>query len=572
MYFDYFLIHRAHQIHRLRTSSEGNRIELPGSHARGAYPRELTKLFRSIDKICELSEGKESETGMLARFASMLSGRSRSDEGEIESEQGGLLTDSQREMLLEFERDIVRLRQSDERDSVHLASRIIGAILADHEFFNGLRPLAYAESFGYEFLFPSWLNLFTVLNQREEGSREARFSEQQQRTIFSYLEQWKDEDNNTEADLVAALTFTANRFTAPACFDLVQRMVDRTYDNKSKRTTDRMRLFWKLRASIENAIELQRHLEDYLVIQSSVYRPTTGKELAIADVKATRFALPTPVIERLKSLGGESGGGEQFLALIGPLRAMYQQAGGISPNMAGLLSEHPDQMLDILLLSVARERSFKSLSRGEQQIVAKVAQLEVDEGRVHIERVKPFASNIAMRTDGFSEGASRLFVAEFIQKESNRRAILGACATPAKLRRISTQVLKMALKAKAAAKFFQYLSIAVVLDTEIDLSRLEEIQMSLLVLQAIHDERSIGHNESEDLLSDMRSNIEDALTALERPILAASGKSDRLAKLYLALHEARETYRHTGRTANFSISRAGFSNLGKLIDGLGIDE
>ena len=88
----------------------------------------------------------------------------------------------------------------------------------------------------------------------------------------------------------------------------------------------------------------------------------------------------------------------------------------------------------------------------------------------------------------------------------------------------------------------------------------------IAVLQMNLTEQSIGRKELSDLVSDLRNHLPDSIAALARPLEAALGKSDRLARLYLTLNEEVEILRHSGKISNFGVTRASFSHLEKLAD------
>ena len=85
-------------------------------------------------------------------------------------------------------------------------------------------------------------------------------------------------------------------------------------------------------------------------------------------------------------------------------------------------------------------------------------------------------------------------------------------------------------------------------------------------LVVVVGKQSIGRKELSDLVSDLRNHLPDSIAALARPLEAALGKSDRLARLYLTLNEEVEILRHSGKISNFGVTRASFSHLEKLAD------
>jgi hypothetical protein len=198
---DYFLIHRALQIQQLCSPEADHGIEIPGRFARDGLSTGTLDLMRCVDRIRKLRLAQQSEGGMMQL---LRGGRSKTDGG---------LTAKQRATIDEFETGLVELRLLDDQEPSQFAARFIQAILKNRSFFFGLKPLAqHTDDFAYEFLYPTWLNLYTAMRARSSAN-EPKFTDEQVDKMFDYLRQIEPETRETSQALVGSLTFAANRFT-----------------------------------------------------------------------------------------------------------------------------------------------------------------------------------------------------------------------------------------------------------------------------------------------------------------------------------------------------------------------
>ena len=123
MNLDYFLTHRSHQLQNLCGRTEGDCVELPDRHSRGGFSRRLLKLLKSVDRICRLQLGGELIPRCWRGSQAMLSA-------------------TDRELLIEFERSVVQLTfDDDDERAPAIANYLIESIWADRDFFYGLKPL-----------------------------------------------------------------------------------------------------------------------------------------------------------------------------------------------------------------------------------------------------------------------------------------------------------------------------------------------------------------------------------------------------------------------------------------------
>ena len=220
---DYFLIHRALQVQRLCSSDTEQGMVVPSRFARDTLPPLAIELLRSVDRIRKLRMD-DSSGGLLQ----MLRGGSKIDEG---------LTEEEQQLIYDFETQLVELRLSDDPQGRKLAAGYIQAILRDRAFFFGLKPLPqHAEDFTYEFLHPTWLNLYTAMRARSSAGGEAKFSDTQIEQIFDYVRRLDAETWQDDQQLVGCVTFIANRFSPDEALELTRRLVQCCGDRQAATT------------------------------------------------------------------------------------------------------------------------------------------------------------------------------------------------------------------------------------------------------------------------------------------------------------------------------------------------
>src|SRR5262245_24516890 len=223
---NFFLVERAVQVQRLRAARSGNRIEIPSRLSRLGLSPLATQLFQDVEHICQIPLSDERSKWLTWLITH---GNSWLGLGSSEAPDQGmpaLLTPNDRAVLMDFEKRLVELRLDDADKASPIADSIIRSIRADQSHFCGLKPLAcYSDNFAYEFLFPSWLNLYTAL-VRPTAAGMPRFSPEQIRVVFDLLRQCGEEDEPASAETLGALTLIANRLPPLEAQQLMQRMLD----------------------------------------------------------------------------------------------------------------------------------------------------------------------------------------------------------------------------------------------------------------------------------------------------------------------------------------------------------
>ena len=136
--------------------------------------------------------------------------------------------------------------------------------------------------------------------------------------------------------------------------------------------------------------------------------------------------------------------------------------------------------------------------------------------------------------------------------------ILDACASNEMRSQLADYVLEKASKTDDDSRFLEWLAcVTVISPSDESLTAKSALQAIAAVVQ----NRSIGNKEFSDLVGDIQQDWSNSIQTLATPIMAAGGKSARLASLYMTLNEIAETYASSGKVDNFSVVRAKYSRL-----------
>ena len=566
MYHDYFLTNRALQIQRLCERTDGNRIEVPDRQSRAGIDRPLANLFKLIDKILKLPVGDKQSGGLLTKLKlpSLLAAWDRSSQDG----QKPLLKPAQRALLIDFERSLVRVRLSEDATSARIGTGIFNLLLSDHEYFNGLKPLPqYTDDFAYELLYPTWINLNTVMLQPTAATKETRFTREQQQTIINFLDEWSEGAGDSEVKLVAILTLIANRFEPPESHEMMQRTIDLCVDRDGDPTTDAIDRLWRLQEDCDSAPEVTKLILDFVLTNSSLRPTSIYHRFPITSSRVNPVDLPRSVAQCLSTLEADEDQMDDYRKMLSLNRTVIQQAEAFDSDFETLLNDHETQLVDLLQLIANGDDPIAAAPPLVQGIIAEIATRELgEEGQVQIKRLQPFTKRLAPRMNGLSRPTVVFVHADFIRKNPNRKALLSCAGDPTKRSKTAAQLLKIAKNTKNLDRFLNLLSVAAVVDPEFDETQLKGIQSSIAVLQLAHMEKSIGRKEVNDLEDDIREHLPDSLALLATPLQAALQKNERLAKLYLALNEEVQILQHSGTVSNFGVTRASFSHLEKLAD------
>ena len=530
----FFLLNRAHQINRLYGTTSDKKIQRPTEKNLARLPERTRALYHMLDSICEIA--------------------SRESVGEEAT-----LNDAQRTILEEFEKLVVQERFSADEAVKDPAVQVIRAIYADAAYFSGLKPLPqYTEKFPYELLFPSWLNLLSaVMLPRVGTTNRARLEGPQQVELFRYLATCAVAKGECGEDYVGFLTFIASRFDAPQCEQMLQRAIDLV----AKHGEPIVRTLKRLDACTTDGNVLKQRFGDYLIVKYSRDEWEAKTEFPITDERPSVRALPAPLNKRLDELeGGEDY--DEYCNLLHNAAAVVYSHQPISIEFTMAMAKKPTHLPQMLHWIVTSAHPPKLLTEASQTLLATAIALEEpEEDRLNVPRIANFVTRVMSRSGGISEAATEFFKQQFLVGADNRKTLLDACESDAKLQKIAAMLQDRAGKTDSNEKFINLLSCVTVLD---QLPSSLEAQVSLNALQAVIDNRSIGNKELQDIIRDLQKYIGTALQALAAPLSVAAEKSERLVTLYLTLNEVGQTLFHSGKVDNFSVVRAKYSRLSNL--------
>lgn len=403
--------------------------------------------------------------------------------------------------------------------------------------------------------------------QPAAGSNKPRFTQQQQRTVVKFLDEWKTDVQDSEAKLVAMLIFIANRFEPPESHDLMQRMIDLCFDRDGDAVTEPIDRLWELQEECDSASDVVQLILDFVLLNSCLDPSSVYNRFPITQSRVNRVDLPRSLAETLKELQHDAERDDEYRRVLSLSRAIIQYAEGFDSDFESLLNSHDGQLVDLLGLVTSDGEPILTASPLVQGIIAEIAAREIsDDGQVEIKRLQPFCHQLAPRMNGFSRPTVVFLHADFIRKAPNRKALIGCAGSSSKRSQTAAQLLKIAKGTKNLERFLNLLSVAAAVEPAFDQQQLKGIQGSIAVLQLTHMEQSIGRNEVSDLEQDIRANLPESLGLLGTPLQAALQKNERLAKLYLALNEEVQILEHSGTVSNFGVTRASFSHLEKLAD------
>ncbi len=531
---DFFLLNRAHQIHRLYGTTSDKKIQRPADKNLAKLPERTQGLYQLLDSICEIA--------------------SRESIGEQAT-----LNEAQREILEEFEKAVVRDRFASDEVVKDSAVNVIRAIFADAAYFSGLKPLPqYTEKFPYELLFPSWLNLLSaVMMPRAGTTNRARLEGPQQVELFRYLAACDVVKGECGEDYVGLLTFMASRFDAPQCEQMLQRAVDLVV----KHGELIVRTLKRLDDCTTDGNVLKQRFGDYLTVKHSLYDLEEKTEFAIMEGRPDGRPLPAPLKKKLEELEcGEDY--DTYCQLLHYTAALVNSNQPMSIDITMALAKKSTYIPQIIQWIVPVTNPPKLLPEASQSLLAAAITAEEPiEDRIDVPRIENFVKRIVLRAGGIGEGATEFFNQQFLAGADNRKALLDACDSDLKLQKIAAMLQDRAGKTDSNEKFINLLSCVTVLD---QLPSSLEAQVSLNALQSVIDNRSIGNKELHDIIGDLQKNIGIALQALASPLSVAAEKSERLVTLYLTLNEVGQTLFHSGKVDNFSVVRAKYSRLSNL--------
>jgi hypothetical protein len=553
MSYDYFLVHRAIQIQRLRARESGNRIEIPGRLARDDYSPAAARLLRTIDHICKLPLVQQ-QPGRMRSWMKALARRAPER----------LLTAKQRALIEGIERQLVVVRLSADPHDAQLAAGIMDALLRDSAFFDGLKPLPqHTKSFAHELLYPTWFNLYTAMRSKRPDGSPPPFSDEQAGRVFEFVGQYEARFPHATPALLALMTFAAIRFETDQAANYLQRLIDLCRGEEVDSDATRIKGLRALADQTNTGLEFERVLKDFLLVESA-RRPVSRSRRSVSQ--SGRPAIPPAAAERIRQLESDPQHFQAYRTLLRDLGRVIEGARGFDPEFSSLFEtgEYPFQ--ELLDLCLPEDDRCGALPQRGQRLVSQVIETEKQQGARSLSVIRAFAHHVASRLDSLDDDSLAVFIAEFVDKDRNRKVLLAASGSLHSRQQIADQLMQVVLAATDPDRFFSFLLLAATVGTAHDQDSLARIARSIRVLNLARADESISRRELADLMEDLRSNLPQALVYLDSPAFAGRGKSERLAKLYLTLNEACHLYAATGQAGNFGLTRAAYHNLDRLVD------
>ncbi len=536
---DFFLLNRCFQVSKLCREPAGSGCSIPAAKIRGKLPPKLNEFYALLDRVCS-----------IAGDFHVTDPATPSAESQID------LNDKQRRDLEEFERVIVALRFSSDELVKQPAVALIRAIFADANYFSGLKPLPqYTDVFAYELLFPSWLNLLnaSILPRADNGK--PRLEGVRQGVMFEFLGKPNALSENQTRLLVGFMTFIASRFDAPHCEDLLQRLVD-LVTLKGGLVIDALD---GIDLACKDARELRAAMADYLVVSTSLLAADNPSEYPIAYQRPLRRPLPDTVAKSLNQ-HIETQQWTEFLSIARPMRQIIESKHALAPEFVQLLSQQSEKLTQLLSLIAppSSSGSCQVLSEEGQAAVAGLVVAQPDLVVNHFPSLQRFACVMAPRLTNFSESAMNYFDRVLIADDNERKSLLESLDNEQARASLVEQLLVRAGKTEDIGRWLNLLLCASLIWQQAEAS---EAQAALHAIEAVIHNRTIGNRELADLMQDLKANVLQALDYLASPMLAAAGKSPRVAALYLTLNEVSQKLTSSGTVDNFSVVRAKYSKL-----------
>ena len=519
----FFYENRAHQLNRLCFGEDAS-VTIPLEKDLLKLPAELVDLYTLLGKVVTAAKSENSTAEM-----------------DFSAHR-------------EFERSVVRLRFSQDPTIKAAAVGIIKAIFADAEYFSGLKPLPqYKDSFAYELLFPTWLNLLTATMLPQVQSGKPRLEGSRQGTLFEFLGKVNTLALDCEDDLVGMATFVASRFDAPICEELLQRLAE-VFAKEGAQFVSKL---CSLEKAAKDARQFSRWLQDFLTIKHSCYQWPAESEHPISFRRPPVRVLPKEIQHKLLKLE-ETECWDEFAHIARPLRLLINSDHLISSEYVSALNSHTQHAALLLKFIIQETKSGPIfLSDEAQACLAHMIDCEAKQGDLQLDKIEKFASCMAKNLAGFDQDTLRYFCRQFIKDDGNRKMVLDACGSDSMRTQLSDFVLKKAGNVDDDARFLNLMACVTVFSAEDQSAARNTLQ----AIDAVRQNRSIGNNEYSDLVGDIQANLSQALEYLSMPIMGASGKDARMASLYLTLNEVAETYASSGKVENFSVVRAKYSRL-----------
>ncbi len=562
---DFFLFERAAQIQRLSTTLSGNCLILPSRPSRFGYSSQAVRLFRTMDKIrkMQLVERRKSWFVRLYERGGRMLGGARSQSPVAED---SLLKAAERTTLEGFESQVVQLRLASDAKSRNVAEEIVRVIMSDQTRFSGLKPLQFhSDNFTHEFLFPSWLNLYTAIAQARNASKEPGYSEEQVRTLFAFLQAFEN-DNGPADELVAALSLTINRLPPEEALPMVQRLVDLGCSpDRSFRAAYVARIGW-LREHDDSVAGFLRLLRNWSAFELSAGQAPPEPAFLLLTGVPRHMLLPPVIVDCVRTLENEPTEFNRWCKLLERIAIVIEGVDGFDGEFVDLLARQADRIGD--WLDILAPAPGSALSVGCQRLLARMARCE-ELGSAHQDDnlLLTLGQKLAGRLNVLDGPGRELFEAEYIVQDSNRQMLLESIRDQSPCGTLVQSLLEQASQTTELLRLARQLLVAAVLDLRFDMTQLSRMTNTLAVLRIVAEQGFISSQQMELLSSSIRERLPDSIAFLAAPYLGAADQDTRVAKLFLALSEEVEKYEHSGQVGNFGLTSAAYGILNRDISG-----
>lgn len=558
---DFFLVERAAQIQRLRQTKSEHPIRVPGRMSRIGYSPQALEFFRALDEIAKIPLEDKKKKKWLERLRER--GAHLFGLGSAEPAKDGeqpLLNSEARSALETFEKHVVPILLDDDETAHPVAVALVEAILVDSQNYYGLKPLQFhTEEFAYEFLFPSWLNLYTALSLPCPSTGKPRFSHEQIKTIFGRFRELEEQGTPPDLEWVAALTFLANRLPALEAQGCIQRLFDlQPLTSKGATATVGERLAI-LHTRIDAAPPLLALLKSLILLECVVFRDQLVATLRLGPRLPTPKPIRPFIAPRVQALANQP---EQFAVwaeLVGQVARLIESGKGLDREFAEILEAEAANLNDWLGLIMPAGEA-RVLSPSTQRLLARLIGRTQSNGKPNLSKVREFARQLAPRLDYLGDATLALFEKQFVEQDANREVILACACEPERRRTISQKLLAGAGKTSDRARLFGQLALAAVLDPDFDPASMAALGRTLHVLATLQEQGFITTSQLDQLAGQLRERLPEAAAILAEPMLGVAGGGP-TAKLFLALSEVCMKYEMTGNVDNFGLTKGAYGNL-----------
>ena len=568
---DYFLLHRALQIQRLRSGAGDIAIQIPDRRSRDRSNEVLVNVCTAIEAIEKLPLGDTPhKKGLLSwlRLPRLLGGKDEVGDSDAESTSALMLTTEQRDLLEKFEEDLVRLVMDDDDEAATVAVRIMQAIWADQAFFQRLKTAGDAQRRIPLRIPVSHVVQFVYGRRLAHGRRPSTLLRVRATDPLHVPRRCPAGRLGSQGGTARHHDVSVHRVPEPQRRILIQRLMDLSCP-KAEFRFDYLEPLSQLREQSASAAMFQQLLQDYLIVESCLRPQPISNGYKLARDATIYREIPDRVAVRIRALEADPTQRKAYCRLLHRIATIHLEANGLEPTWSAVFNRNPEHVDDLLEIIAPDDPSMGVLPRDVQKIVARIVDkqgLPID--APNLDTIRRLAHDLASRMDDLDPQTIKFLEVEFLDKATNRKALLESVNLPDKRTRLAAQLAAHARKVSDRDRLFDLLVLASVFDPSIERASLDRIKLSVRVLRMAQENASIGKKELDDLMADIVQNLPESIRYLDSPLQAAGTKSDRLAKLYLALYEEREVYRHSGTVANFGVTRASYGNLSRLAEEL----